>query len=117
MRYILASLLALTVGASAHAGVVFSDDFNSGANRAWGNQSGKWRAKNGTYDAKIPGNGMTHPFTYTDVTTWPELSDFTVTVTVKDLNDGGVWLRSDYNDGNMNGVLLVTGGDLGTYNG
>jgi hypothetical protein len=100
-----------------HATVVFSDNFNAGADPAWGNQSGQWRARHGTYDAKIPGNGQTHPVTYTDVTTEKSLADFTVHVTVKDLNDGGVWLRSDYNGGQINGVLLVTGGDLGTFNG
>jgi len=103
--------------AAAAAHVAFSDNFNHGANPAWGNQSGDWRALRGTYDAAIPGNGQTHPVTYSDVTTAAALTNFTTKVTVKDLNDGGVWLRSSYNNGNINGVLLVTGGELGTYNG
>jgi len=102
---------------AARATVVFSDNFNTGANAAWGNESGQWRALKGTYDASIPGNGQTHPVTYTDVTTEKALRNFTVSVTVKDLNDGGVWLRSGFNNGNINGVLLVTGGQDGTYNG
>ena len=36
---------------------------------------------------------------------------------VNDLNDGGIWLRSAYNGGAVNGVLLVTGGQLGTFSG
>jgi hypothetical protein len=117
MRSIGLAIGLCTFAVAAHATVVFSDNFNAGADPAWGNQSGKWRAKNGTYDAKIPGNGQTHPVTYTDVTTETALANFTVHVTVRDLNDGGVWLRSDYNGGLINGVLLVTGGDLGTFNG
>jgi hypothetical protein len=119
LKYAVALAFAFIVllGAPAHAAVVFSDKFNSGASSAWGNQSGQWRAVKGTYDASIPGNGQAHPVTYTDVTTETGLTNFTVLVTVKDLNDGGVWLRSAYNGGNINGVLLVTGGNNGTYNG
>jgi hypothetical protein len=38
-------------------------------------------------------------------------------VTVNDLNDGGIWLRSSFNGGAINGILLVTGGFTGTFNG
>jgi hypothetical protein len=119
MKYVaaLAIGLGMLVSAQSYAKVVFSDNFNNGANAAWGDQSGQWRALKGMYDASVPGNGQAHPVTYTDVTTETALTNFTVTVTVKDLNDGGVWLRSGYNGGKINGVLLVTGGQLGTYNG
>jgi hypothetical protein len=119
MKYASALAIGLVILAArpAHAKVVFSDNFTGGANAAWGNQSGQWRAVKGTYDATVPGNGQAHPVTYTDVTTETALTNFTVSVTVKDLNDGGVWLRSGYNGGQINGVLLVTGGNLGTYNG
>ncbi len=109
--------LALLASQPVCAKVLFSDNFNKGASTAWGDQSGQWRALKGTYDASKPGNGQTNPVTYTDVTTETALTNFTVSVTVKDLNDGGVWLRSGYNGGKINGVLLVTGGQLGTYNG
>jgi hypothetical protein len=32
-------------------------------------------------------------------------------------DDGGVWLRSDYNGGSFNGVLLITGGFNGSHDG
>jgi hypothetical protein len=110
-------LLAALFAGPVRAATVFSDNFNSGAKPDWGNEQGQWRAVSGTYDASIPGNGGTHPVTYSSVTTHPALTDFTVKVTVKHLNDGGVWLRSAYNGGQINGVLLVTGGESGTYNG
>jgi pectate lyase len=108
-----AALMCATSGV-ASAATLFSDNFNSGANPAWGNERGAWRALHGTYDASEPSNA---PLTYSSVTTLPNLTDFTVKVRVNDLNDGGVWLRSNYNGGAINGVLLVTGGELGTFNG
>lgn len=117
MRLVTAGLMIVALATTAQAKTIFADNFNAGAKPDWGNQSGQWRAVGGTYDATVPGNGSTHPFTYSDVTTHAALTDFTVFVTVKDLNDGGVWLRSSYNGGQFNGVLLVTGGSLGTYNG
>jgi len=98
----------------AFATVVFSDNFNSGANAAWGNQRGSWRASDGVYDAASPSNS---PVTYTDVLTLPSLTDFVLDVDVNALDDGGIWLRSNYNGGAINGVLLVTGGNTGTYDG
>jgi hypothetical protein len=87
--------------------VVFFDNFHGGANPAWGNERGAWRAIGGTYDASQPNN---NPPTYSDVTTQSALTRLTVRVKVVGFNDGGVWLRSAYNGGNVNGVLLVTGG-------
>ena len=87
--------------------VVFFDNFRHGANPAWGNERGGWRAVHRTYDASAPNNS---PLTYTDVTTETSLTNFTVKVKVVDITDGGVWLRSSWNAGYENGVLLVTGG-------
>jgi hypothetical protein len=98
----------------AHAGKVFCDRFRPAANAAWGDERGAWRAGAAQYDASMPNN---NPPTYTDLTTYQNLGNFTVWVTVNDLNDGGVWLRSGWNGGAINGVLLVTGGDIGTNNG
>jgi hypothetical protein len=99
--------------ASAALVTVFSDDF-SGAASAWGNQRGAWRVGGGTYDASLPSNS---PVTYTDVTALTGLTNFEVEVDVNALEDGGVWLRSNFNGGNINGVLLVTGGIGGTNDG
>jgi hypothetical protein len=97
------------------ATVLFFDDFNSGASAAWGNQRGSWRVTSGVYDATFPSNS---PLTYTDVTTFPSLTDFIIDVDVNSLNDGGIWLRSSISPtGVLNGVLLVTGGMSGANNG
>jgi hypothetical protein len=94
--------------------VLFSDNFDAGASVAWGNQRGNWRAEGGVYDAAAPSH---MPETYTDVTTLPSLTDFIIDVDINSFNDGGIWLRSNFNGGSINGVLLVTGGHLGTHNG
>lgn len=106
--------LALLSVAPASATVLFFDDFDAGASADWGNQRGDWRDTGGQYDATNPNN---NPVTYSDVTTLPSLTDFTVDVDVNDLNDGGIWLRSSFNTGVINGVLLVTGGKGGSYGG
>ena len=98
----------------AVAARTFCDHFRPTASANWGNERGEWRTGKGQYDASLPGNS---PLTYTDLTPYQDLTNFTVWVTVNDLNDGGVWLRSRWNGGAINGVLLVTGGDTGTNNG
>lgn len=95
----------------AAAAVLFSDNFDSGASVAWGNQAGNWRAAGGTYDAGVPDNA---PITYSSITTLPGLTDFRLKVDVNDVDDGGIWLRSSYNGGSISGVLLVTGGSTGS---
>jgi len=109
-------LLILCVsGLSAYGGVIFFDDFDGGiASPDWGNERGSWRADGGVYDASAPSN---NPVTYSGVTTLTSLTDFVLDVDVNTLDDGGIWLRSDYNSGSINGVLLVTGGFDGSYNG
>lgn len=109
-----ATILSIVAGTllatPAAATVLFSDNFNTGASAAWGNEAGSWRTSGGTYDAGVPDNS---PITYSSVTTLPGLTDFRVQVDVNDLDDGGVWLRSSFNGGNISGVLLVTGGNNG----
>ena len=98
--------MALALGSStASAVTLFSDDFDGGASAAWGNQAGAWRTDGGTYDAGAPSNA---PLTYTGVTTLTSLTDFILDVDVNNVMDGGIWLRSSYNGGAINGVLLVT---------
>lgn len=113
-RLLKAAVAILLLPASAGAAPLFCDNFGVKAKPAWGNERGAWRTGNHQYDATNPNNS---PNTYTDVTTLPALKDFTVTVTVNALNDGGVWLRSAWNNGAINGILLVTGGNIGTNNG
>lgn len=85
---------------SASAATIFSDDFDSGANSAWGNELGSWVTNGGVYDAQSIS-------AYSSVTTFPSLTDFTVNVDINNLDDGGVMLRSsDWG----NGVALITGG-------
>ena len=103
----------LGAAAPAMAARTFCDSFHP-ASTTWGDQRGGWRSGARQYDAASPNN---NPPTYTDLTPYSALTNFTVWVTVNDLNDGGIWLRSNYNGGNVNGVLLVTGGDIGTNNG
>ena len=108
-------LAALVCASSpALAARTFCDAFRPQAKPDWANQRGNWRSGQKQYDATNPAN---NPVTYTDLSTYPALNDFTVWVNVNNLNDGGVWLRSNYNGGAVNGVLLVTGGVFGTFNG
>jgi hypothetical protein len=58
-----------------------------------------------------------NPLTYTDLAKYQSLKNFTLDVTVNDVYDGGIWLRSQYNAGAPNGVLLVIGGACGSYTG
>lgn len=102
---------ACLASAPASAMVVFSDNFDAGASAVWGNERGTWRDDGGVYDATLPDN---NPITYSSVTSQTSLTDFRVRVDVNDLDDGGVWLRSDFNGGAINGVLLVTGGNIGS---
>lgn len=111
-------LFALSLAASALPALanvtLFADTFDTGASAAWGNERGQWRAADGSYDASLPSNS---PTTYSSVTTLTALTDFTVEVDVNNWNDGGVWLRSSFSGGLASGVLLVTGGSGGSYNG
>ena len=104
-RLRLLSLLAALCGCvgAVHAQVIFSDNFTSGAAAVWGNEIGNWTATGGVYFPTAPNNS---PPTYTSVPF--SLTDFSVTVTINQLSDGGIWLRSADNG---NGILLVTGGN------
>ena len=107
----LLGVLMLAATANSYAVVLFTDDFNSGAKADWGNEVGNWAASGGVYNAQNPGNS---PMTYSSVSTLPSLTDFIVELDINPFNDGGIWLRSS---DNSHGVLLVAGGDSGTYNG
>jgi len=97
--------VAFGFGAKAQAEVVaFNDDFNSGPSPLWGNEVGAWSAAGGVYNATLPSGAP--PFRYSSLPY--QLSDFSFQVDMNDIGDGGIWLRSA---DNLNGVLLITGGD------
>lgn len=115
-RPLSAAVLAtiLMMGTPASAAIVFFDNFDGGASAAWGNERGNWRDTGGVYDATNPDN---NPITYSSVTSFAGLTDFAVDIDVNDVDDGGIWLRSAFNGGAIDGVLLVTGGNNGNNNG
>jgi hypothetical protein len=100
---------ALSVLATAHGQVLFSDNFTNGASTQWGNEVGNWTSASGVYYSSAPNNA---PPTYTSLPY--ALTDFAFTVTINQISDGGIWLRSA---DNQNGVLLVTGGNTRTGTG
>lgn len=106
VRTLFTALLAIT---GLRAQLIFSDTFAEGPSGLWGNELGGWVAPAGVYFPTAPGN---LPPTYTSLPF--VLTDFSVTVTVNQLSDGGIWLRSSDNG---NGIVLVTGGNLGTGTG
>ena len=103
----------LLVAAPLRAAPLFCDAFKTKTDPAWGNQDGAWTIAKHKYWATAPNNA---PLTYTDLVAYQSLTNFTVTVTVNDVYDGGVWLRSTWN-GAANGILLVVGGGYSNYTG
>lgn len=102
---ILMLLLSTSCISNANAALLFFDDFNSGANSAWGNESGFWSGNAAAYNDSNP--KPENPPSYSSVTTFPNLTDFSVEVDINSIEDAGVWLRTpDIN----NGVLLIIGG-------
>ncbi len=106
------ALLLSVVPASASS--TFCDSFVSKHDPAWGDQDGTWTIAKHRYYATMPDN---NPLTYTDLTDYQSLKNFTLNVTVNDVYDGGIWLRSQYNGGAPNGVLFVVGGACSNYSG
>jgi 3-keto-disaccharide hydrolase len=111
MKASLAVLVAfLTVSATttfARAATLFFDDFTSAASPAWSNTSGNWTADNGVYRALEPNN---FPNAHSFVSTLPALTDFSFTVDVNAVRDGGVWLRASSDPTSsvgVTGVLLI----------
>ena len=98
---------------SVRGGIIFTDDFSGGGGDGWGNERGAWLESGGVYNASSLNN---NPPTYSSALT-VALSDFIASVDVNSVDDGGLWLRSSFSGGKASGVLLVTGGAGGTYNG
>ena len=99
-----ASAVLLGAAALTAQNVNFADTFTPGPSPEWSNYSGNWTASSGSYFAQSP---SLSPFA---ITALPfDLTDLTVSMTVSNLGDGGIWLHSDGTG--QNGVLLDTGGD------
>ncbi len=109
----LSCVCVLAATPSLRAATHFCDRFRSKADAAWGDQDGVWTIAKRSYYATAPSNA---PLTYTDLVSYQALSNFTLSVTVNDVYDGGIWLRSNWN-GAANGVLLVVGGAYSNYTG
>ena len=109
------TLFGLLVGGSGPARadvILFTDNFNTGVpSTQWGNERGNWAAGGNVYRAGIL---STSPPTYTGLNDTNGndlvLTDFAIDVDVQDLQDGGIWLRSNFNGNKVSGVLLVLGG-------
>lgn len=94
--------------APASAGVIFSDDFNSGASALWGDEVGNWVVAGGAYVAGSPNN---FPNAFSSLPFG--LADFSIDVDVNGVFDGGIWLRSTAKPGTtvgIEGVLFVMAG-------
>jgi hypothetical protein len=106
--FILVALaLALSISAreaAAEGTLSFTDNFDPSASPLWNDYAGNWTAPdNCEYYASVPNNS---PPTFTGLPF--KLTDYTISVTVNSLGDGGIWVRSDGT--NQDGLILVTGG-------
>lgn len=104
---LLSAGVILLASSVTQAGIIFEDDFDSGASPLWGNDFGSWTDAGGVYSATVPDN---FPSAYSSLPF--DVDDFTFEFDVNDVFDGGVWLRSREASGTsigVEGVLLVTG--------
>ena len=96
------ALALLACACSARAGILFSDDFSSGASSLWGNEVGAWSANGGVYAATQPANMpnaiSSLPF---------NLTNFSVDFDINAVGDGGIFLRSTVMPGTTFGVQGV----------
>jgi len=93
--------LLLCLGGEASATTLFFDDFNGGADAAWGNEYGDWRVSGDSY---ISLSRKSLNPTYSSITTLPALTDFAVDLDINGLEHGGVFFRSSNRD---NGIALI----------
>jgi hypothetical protein len=77
----------------ARAGVIFTDNFNSGPSPLWGNEVGAWTAAGGVYNASLPTRAQPYPYTSIPF----DLTAFSFQVDINQVADGGIWLRSQDN--------------------
>lgn len=101
-KVLVVSLLTLAAQ-SASAQFIFHDTFSPSPSPLWRNERGAWTGDGTTYFATQPTND---PPTLTSLPF--QHNDFEITVDIKHVADGGIWLHID--DLALNGVLLITGG-------
>jgi hypothetical protein len=89
MKLRLFAILLVCVGPLA-ASIVYTDNFNSGAQLPWENQRGKWTVGGGVYYAGSPGNSPVSA----SLLPYP-VTDFIAEVDIAGLGDGGLWVRTD----------------------
>lgn len=105
------SAVFLASGLSSKAATVsFTDNFTPSASPLWNNYAGNWATSNGQYYAQQPNNS---PSTFTGLPY--ELTNYTLTVTINNLGDAGIWLRGNGSNqivgsSPANGILLIIGG-------
>jgi hypothetical protein len=87
------------------ATLTYTDNF-SPASPLWSNSIGNWTSSGGQYNAQAPSNS---PETYSGLPFDFANSNFSLTVTVNGLRDGGIWLNTD--GSRNNGILFVAGGN------
>lgn len=113
--FIFVAMLSAADPRPTYGVTIFSDDFTAGASAQWGNEVGSWSSSSGVYDSASP---TTFPNARTSLPFG--LTNFTIELDINNVRDGGVWLRSVEAPGTSigrRGVLLVTGGHVGTGTG
>jgi hypothetical protein len=97
--------VTLNVAQSAST-FTFADNFAPGPSPLWNNYSGNWAASGGHYYAQAPSD---NPLTFSGLPF--DLTDYTLTVTVNAVWDGGVWLRSNADSPQYgDSIVLIIGG-------
>ena len=99
---VLAALTALPTSVTA---TTFTDNFLP-ASSLWSNSIGNWTSSGGRYFAQAPSNS---PETYSGLPFDFTHANFSLTVTINGLRDGGIWLDTD--GSRNNGILFVAGGN------
>lgn len=89
---------------SIQASTVYQEDFDDGLCNACGNERGGWVVTD-EVDALCP---LNIPPTYSSFPI--NMTDFVFECDIRAVSDGGIWLRSHFDNGTAWGVLLVTGG-------
>jgi len=96
-------LVAVLAAPPAQADAVSFTDTFSPPSSEWTNTSGSWTASGGNYFAQVPNNNPG-----ADTFLPLDLTSYTMSVTVNNLGDGGIFVRTNSTDTQW--VLLILGG-------
>ncbi len=98
----LVMVVVLSFATVSFAIPIFTDNFDSGASPLWGEEQGVWSDAGGIYQSTVGGLEYSSlPF---------NLTDFSIDVDINTVWNGAIFLRSNFNSGAYNGIMLVTGG-------